>query len=305
MKKALQGIPLYHKAVIELILAGAIWGVSFTLVKWALQDFSTSTLMFWRFLLAVVLGESLMFLFNREEYSKSHSDLWTAMPAGITLGLTLIFQTHGLNYTTATNSSFITTLYVVMIPIASFYFFKTRLQLVHIGLSLLAFAGMGLLLDIYHQNTALNFGDILTLGSAVAATFQILFVGVGARKMQSAFRFNVFQTLWCWLTVMPFLIYEVSFKAVKIIPDHMSSLSVGSIVGLSIFVSLFAFYLQTKSQKILSTTTASMLCLLEAPYSFIFANVFLNEHLNPIQFLGAGIIMLSSVLSVYVERPQN
>ena len=305
MKKALQGIPLYHKAVIELILAGAIWGVSFTLVKWALQDFSTSTLMFWRFLLAIVLGESLMFLFRREEYKNSFSDLWTALPAGVTLGLTLIFQTHGLNYTTATNSSFITTLYVVMIPIASFYFFKTKLEFIHIALSFLAFFGMGLLLDIYHNNSNFNYGDILTLGSAVAATFQILFVGIGARKIKNAFRFNIFQTFWCWLTVIPFLIYEIIFKNIKIIPDQYSMTSIGSIVGLAIFVSLLAFYLQIKSQKILSTTTASMLCLLEAPYSFIFASVFLNERLTPIQFLGAGIIMLSSILSVYVERPQN
>jgi len=305
MKKALQSISIYHRAVLELIIAGAIWGGSFTLVKWALVDFSTSTLIFWRFLFAIVLGETLMFIFQRDQYRNSHSDFKLSMAAGLALGSTLLFQTHGLNFTTATNSSFITSLYVVMIPIASYYFYKTKLHWYHIGLSLLAFIGLGFLLEIYKHNFEYNFGDLITLGASVAGTFHILFVGQGSRKMKNAFRYNIFQTLWSWFVIIPFLIYEMSYKSVHLIPEHVSAKSVLSIIGLSIFVSLLAFFLQIRSQKVLSNTTASMLCLLEAPYSFIFATVFLNEHLSPVQFLGAALIMLSSVLSVYIERPQD
>jgi len=305
MRKTIQSIPIYHRAVIELILAGAIWGASFTLVKWALVDFSTTTLIFWRFLLAIILGESLMFFLQKSEYKKSHSDFKLSMFAGLALGSTLLFQTHGLNYTTATNSSFITSLYVVLIPIASFYFYKTKLHWYHIGLSLLAFVGMGFLLEIYKHSFEFNFGDLITLGAAVAGTFHILFVGHGSRKMQNAFRYNIFQTFWCWLLTIPFVVYEVNFRSIQLIPEHFTTKSILSIICLSIFVSLIAFYLQIKAQKVLTNTTASMLCLLEAPYSFIFATVFLKEQLTYVQFLGAGLIMLSSVLSVYMERPQN
>ena len=68
---------------------------------------------------------------------------------------------------------------------------------------------------------------------------------------------------------------------------------------------MLAFFLQVSSQKVLSTTTASMLCLLEAPFSFLFATLILGETLIGLQILGAFLILLSSALSIYVDRPQH
>jgi drug/metabolite transporter (DMT)-like permease len=295
----------YKRAVLELIFAGAIWGSSFTLAKWALIDFSTSSLIFWRFLWAFLIGEILLLIFQRKVYLNTFSDFWISMPAGFSLGTAIVFQTHGLNFTTATNSSFITSLYVVMLPVASYFIFKSKLTWYHIGLSLLAFLGMGFLLNISTDQLVFNFGDIITIGAAIASTFHIIFVGIGSRKMKNAFRYNTFQTFWSLMIVIPFLIYQMDQKNVEFWPSIVSSKSLLSILGLSIFVSLGAFFLQIRAQKILSNTTASMLCLLEGPYSFIFASVFLAERLSPIQFLGAFIILLSSAMSVYIERPQD
>ncbi|MFN3455848.1 MAG: DMT family transporter [Pseudobdellovibrio sp.] len=305
MRNFLNAVPVYHRAVIELIIAGSIWGASFTLVKWALVDFSTSALIFWRFVVAIILGELTLYILNRDEYKNSHSDLKASFAAGISLGATLIFQTHGLNFTTATNSSFITSLYVVMVPFASFFAFKTLLRWHHVVLSLIAFSGMGLLLNLNKTDFSFNEGDLLTLGAALGGTAHIITVSLGTKKMKSAFRFNVLQTFWALMLLIPFLAYEMVTKNIKIIPDHVGYGSIFSILGLSLFVSLIAFYLQIRAQNVLSTTTASMLCLLEAPYSFIFATVFLKEALSPLQFAGAGLIMLSSLLSVYMERPNN
>ena len=300
----------YKKAVLELIFAGAIWGSSFTLVKWALSDFSSIGLIFFRFILAVLIGEVLYFIFNRKNYFNTLTDFWISIPAGVSLGLALIFQTHGLSYTTATNSSFITSLYVVLLPFVSWFMLKSKLHAHHIYLSVLAFIGMGFLLNINSaSDLKFNFGDLITLGAALASTFHILFVGSGSKKMKDAFRFNTFQTFWSWITVIPFLVlqengilFSTESQLISINPKLQSILSV---VGLALFVSLGAFYLQIKAQKVLSNTTASMLCLLEGPYSFLFASVFLSEKLSPIQFLGAFIILFSSALSVYMERPQN
>lgn len=305
MPLRVKSIPVYNKAVLELVFAGAIWGVSFTLVKWALIDFSTSTLIFWRFLAAFLIGETFLFLLNKKEFLNSHSDILRSFPAGLSLGSALLFQTHGLNYTTATNSSFITSLYVVMIPVASIYYYKTKLHWTHFALSFLAFVGMGFLLDLPKNGFKLNSGDILTLGAAVASTFHIIYVSLGSKKVVSAFRFNTWQTLWSLVIVLPFLGYEMTTKNIQLIPEISSATSVLSILGLSIFVSLGAFYLQIRAQRILSTTTASMLCLLEGPYSFLFAAGLLGERLSPTQFVGAGLILLSSALTVYIERPQD
>jgi drug/metabolite transporter (DMT)-like permease len=295
----------YTRAVLELILAGILWGASFTLVNWALKDFSTSTLIFWRFLLAFIIGEAILFFFFREDFKKSRSDIQLSSLAGFFLALSLILQTQGQIYTTATNSGFITSLYVIIVPIIGGIFYRHKIRPAHFLLSLTAFAGMGLLLNI-HDFSAYKFnqGDLLTLACAVAAAFHIITVGIRAPKTQSAFRFNTYQNFWTLLMVLPFLGYEISQKNISMWPNP-SFKSVASLVSLSVLVSVLAFFLQVRSQKVLSTTTSSLLCLLEAPNAFLFALFFLNESLNPTQIAGMILILSSSAFSIYIDRPDN
>lgn len=305
MRKALAGIPTYHRAVLELFFAGMLWGISFTFVKWALVDFSPATLVFWRFTFAIILGEVVFFIFDREGFKKSHSDYKIGLFAGFGLGASLIFQTIGLQTTTATNSSFITSLYVVMIPFANYFFLKSKVRWYHFALSFVAFLGMGLLLDLPSHGLRLHSGDLFTIMAAVTSTFHIITVGIGSRKMKSGFRFNTSQTFWAWVFLLPFLGYDMTMKDISFFPVVTKYSSVLSVIGLSIFVTLGAFYLQVRAQKVLSNTTASMLCLLEAPYSFLFASVLLSEKLTPIQLIGAIVILSISALTIYIERPKN
>lgn len=305
MRKALAAIPTYHRAVLELFIAGMLWGISFTFVKWALVDFSPTTLVFWRFAFAIVLAEVMFFIFDREGFKKSHSDYKIGLFAGIGLGSSLIFQTIGLQTTTATNSSFITSLYVVLIPFANYFFLKTKVHWYHFALSFVAFLGMGLLLDLPNNGLRLQSGDLFTILVAVTSTFHIIAVGIGSKKMQSGFRFNTSQTFWAWIFLIPFLAYDMSAKNIPFFPPITNYMSVVSVLGLAILVTLGAFYLQVRAQRVLSTTTASMLCLLEAPYSFLFASALLNEKLTPIQLAGAILILGISALTIYVERPKN
>lgn len=305
MRKALASIPIYHRAVLELFIAGMLWGISFTFVKWALIDFKPSTLVFWRFLFAIVLAEILYFIFDREGFKKTHNDYKIAILAGFGLGSSLIFQTIGLQTTSATNSSFITSLYVVLIPFANYFFLKTKVHWYHFALSAIAFLGMGLLLDLPKNGFTLNSGDLFTIAVAFTSALHIMAVGSAAQKMKSGFRFNTAQTFWALIFVLPFLMYDVSAKEIPVVPVVTDYMSVVSIAGLAILVTLGAFYLQVRAQKVLSNTTASMLCLLEAPYSFLFASALLNEKLTPIQLLGAMIILSISAMTVYIERPKN
>lgn len=289
-----------------MIFAALLWGASFIWVRWALEDFSTSTLIFWRYLLAFILGEVFYFIFYREQFKNSHSDIKISALVGFFLGTSLILQTHGLHTTTATNSSFITSLYVILVPIVGSLFYKQKIMLKHILLGSMAFFGMGLLLNLHNLSEfKFNIGDLLTLGCALAAAFHIISVGRTTRLAKSSFRFNNYQNFWTLLLVIPFLIFETTYNQVKLWPEHVSLKGLLSMIGLAIFVSILGFFLQIKSQKVLSTTTASLLCLLEAPFAFLFALVLLQEKINSVQLLGVAVIMLSSVFSVYIDRPKN
>ncbi len=296
----------YNKAVLQLVLAGSIWGLSFICVLWALKDFSTSTLIFWRFLFAFLIGELLLFIFNPKEFRNSMPDIKLSVFSGIALGASLLLQTHGLHFTTATKSSFITSLYVVLIPFASYIFYKKQVKVSHIICGALAFIGMAFLLNL-HSETDLNFnvGDLLTFGCAITSTFHIMFVGSAANKVKSGFRFNTYQTFWALILSLPFLIYEMNAQQIPIWPAHVELRSILSILFLAVFVTLVAFYLQILAQKSLTNSTASLLCLLEAPNAFLFAYLILGEKLVGFQILGIVLILGSSFLSVFIDRPKN
>lgn len=306
---SIKNLSAYQKAVIELVLTGAIWGFAFICIRWCLEDFSTSSLSFWRFVIAFIVGEAVQFTFSRHTFKNSTSDIKFAFFAGLSLGISLLFQTHGMNYTTATKSSFITSLYVVLIPIVGGLFFKHKVTLQHLALGIFAFFGMSLLLDIYQQSDLqinnFNYGDFLTLGCALASSFHILLIGFSANKVKSAFRFNNYQAFWALFPIVPFLLYEMHSKNIPLWPETVHFKSIFGLIVLSLFSNVLAFYLQIRAQKVLSTTTSSLLCLLEAPYAFLFATLILNEKLNLIQFGGVAIILSCSILSVYIDRPKN
>lgn len=299
----------YRIAVLKLFSAAVIWGLSFTLVRWTLESFTTAQLLFWRFLIAFILGEILFFAFNRKDFKKSNSDIKIARNTGIFLGLALLFQIHGLNYTTATNSAFITATYVVLIPFVAFFLYKQKIQKHDVILAALAMVGMILLLNFFSDSqfsmAGFNFGDALTLVSAITAAVQIILIGIYSKTCVSPFRFNTYQTFWALVACTPYVIFETQTKHLSLWPKHVSTLALWGLISLILTVSILAFYLQVSSQKNLPTATASMLCLLEAPFSFIFATILLNESISPLQALGAFIILLSAFLSVYAEQKKS
>lgn len=294
-----------QKSILQLLSAALIWGLSFTLVRWSLESFSTSQILFWRFFLGYFIGEIILYFINPTEFKISKSDFKLARSTGLMLGLSLLFQIHGLNFTTATNSGFITATYVVLIPFISLLVLKQKISWVNIALGLLAMIGITFLLNMWEANSIQDFkfnkGDILTIFSAITAAFQIIYIGIKAKTCKSSFRFNNFQTFWAFVATAPFLIYENYTQSIGLIPDKISSLSLLSLIGLILGVTILAFYLQINAQKHLSTATSSMLCLLEAPFSFIFAALLIGEQINLVQGFGAALIILSAFLAVYSE----
>lgn len=297
------GLSLRTKSITQLFTAALIWGASFTLVIWALESFSTSQILFWRFLLGYLLGELILFAMNREEFKASHSDFKIARYTGTTLGLSLLFQIYGLKFTTATNSGFITATYVVMIPFVSFFISRQKIKWIDIGFALLALFGISLLLNLDSiNNLQLNKGDLLTILSAVGAAFQITYIGIFAKTCKSTFRYNNFQNLWGLIITLPFLIYEMSLTSTGLIPSVISWKSALSVLALILTVTILAFSLQIKAQKNLPITISSMLCLLEAPFSFLFAALLIGEQISFVQGIGALIIMASAALAIYFDR---
>lgn len=285
-----------NRAVAELILAGIIWGASFMAAKFCLESFSTYNLLMSRFFVAFTVGIGIMFVFKRKITVESwKNELRHTWLVGLFLGLTLWLQTYGLNFTSATKSSFITSLYVVLIPVIMILFFRQPSRIGVYGAAVLALVGMYFLVD--PQGGEFNRGDVFTLGCAITSSFHIIYTGWNSKKSQNTFLFNVFQNLWSFVFILPFFFLE---------KDPLRLTHFDMKVGISFFVmaigcSMIGFFLQVRAQKVLSTQLSSMLCLLEGPFATLFAFTLGAESLTPTQFMGAAIILGSCYLAVYLE----
>ncbi|WP_413290975.1 DMT family transporter [Bdellovibrio sp. HCB337] len=292
--------PTPRQAVFELIFAGALWGFGFVATQWALTTWNPVGVLFWRFAGALFLGEILYLIFARTQKTPDgwKEDFKGSIPAGLLLGSFLLLQTIGLQYTTASKSGFITTLYVVFVPIANWLIFKKRLSfamLTMVGGALMGtFLLMGTGLETFTQQ--INIGDLWTLGSAALGAAHIIYIGRFTQKMKNPFRVNNFQSLWSLVAIFPFAFFMSDLQV-----GPINSKALWGIAIIAAACSVLAFYIQVRAQKVLSDTTASMLFLLESPYAFIFAYLLMGDRLTGVQSLGALLILGAALGMVLLE----
>lgn len=278
-----------NRAAIELIFAGVLWGFGFVAAVWALRAFTPTETLVYRFIIASVFGEIIYLALRGVNFTTIREDLIRALPAGFLLGSMLLLQTIGLKYTTATKSGFLTSLYVILVPLINLALFKKKSSVKNYLLVAVALAGTFMLVDANLSD--INVGDLWTLACSVIAALHIIYIGRISNKVGNAFRFNNFQSFWCLLCLLPLLFLQDSVTYTTDIPEAWLG-----ILALGLGSSIVAFYLQIRTQKILSDTTASMLFLLESPFAAIFGFLLLSERLNTFQTTGAIIILLASVL---------
>lgn len=160
-----------RRADLSLLAVAAIWGATFVMVRQAVELVGPFTFLAVRFALA---GGLLVLLFQRR-LRRADRRTWTA---GALLGLFLFagygFQTAGLQHTTASRAGFLTGLSVVLVPLVAWLWLRRApgtgpllgVSLAVVGLALMAWQPGGTL--------ALNRGDWLVVGCAVAFALQIV-----------------------------------------------------------------------------------------------------------------------------------
>jgi drug/metabolite transporter (DMT)-like permease len=228
-----------------------------------------------------------------------------ALP-GFFLAGVIVLQAAGLLHTTATNSGFITCLYILFVPLTEALFFKKRLHPAHGLLVAVALIGTAFICKLNLANLSASKtlrGDVLTVIASLFATGQILAVGRASRKVTSVLAFNAYQSLWAALIALPFALALESGPLLAF--ERLASAGplplIGGMAYLIFGSTLIAFHLQVLGQKVLSPAVASMLFLLESPFAAFFAAVFLGERLDGMQWTGAALIFASAYGVVVLE----
>ncbi len=272
-----------------LLYAALIWGATFVLVKDAVEFVNPIVLVGYRFLIsAFLLGIYIVF---------SGRKLGQGLKEGVILGFILwlvyVPQTIGIQYTSASNSGFITGLFVVFVPIISFLFLKVIPSKHRIISVFLAFVGLWLLTGGYY--TA-NKGDIITLISAISYACHILVADRFVKKDIDLFVIS-FHQFWV-ITVLCFLLVPV-FDLNLVIADVKT---IWVIVFLALFPTLSAFVIQLVAQKNTLPIKVSLIFTMEPVFAAIFAWTYGNEPFILKSAIGGLLIVIAMIIS---ELPVN
>ena len=152
-------------AQIGLVITALIWGATFIVVKDAihLETFPPFIFAALRFFLAAIC---VIFLCDFRYFKQ---DFLGPSICGLILFIGYGFQNYGLEATSPTNSAFITSISVLMVPIILFIF-KIETISIRIWISVfLAFIGIQMI-----SPNGFNFGDKLTFGCALSFAIHII-----------------------------------------------------------------------------------------------------------------------------------
>ena len=276
------------KADLTLFLVAMIWGTAFVAQRIAGQQNVVYLFNGARYLLAALV---VLPFVNRKGSIPRGQWKWMFV-AGMMLFLGSALQQAGIVYTTAGNAGFITSLYVVLIPVVLFLFWKEKPH--WIAIIAVALAVIGAFLLSTGGRFVFRFGDALELVGALFWTFHVIVLGKFASRYD-AMSFSVGQLAICGLLNLVIGIF--------VEPIHsLANISlIGSIIYTAIFSLGIAYTLQIWAQRHTPPTDAALILGLESVFSVISGWVILHENLVPIQIFGCCLILFAVLLSQFKE----
>jgi len=267
-----------------LFYAAAIWGSTFFIVKNALEGIDPIVMVAFRFLLAgiILLGYLI--------YKKKNifSNLKTSFFLAIILVFLYIPQTVGLKYTTASNSGFITGLFVAFIPLFLRFIFKVKPKIMEIIASVVSLLGLWILTGGMKD---INYGDTLTLLAAVTYALHVLFSDKYMKQGLDPIIVSCQQFLFVGLMSLAYaLILDLPLEIT-------STYAWKATIFLAIFPTLSAFLIQMFAQKIRSPLRVSFIFALEPVFAALFAWTLGNEEVISHRAIGGCLIFAALIIS--------
>jgi drug/metabolite transporter (DMT)-like permease len=287
-------IAMRLKADLSLLLVSIIWGSAFVAQRVAGQMGSVYWFNGARYLLAAVVvlpfvikangSSTRIHVITRDQYQ------WMFL-AGSVLFLGSALQQLGLVYTTAGNAGFITSLYVVLVPVVLFLAWHEKVH--WISLVAVMLAGVGAFLLSTGGRFEIRAGDVIELGGAIFWTLHVIVLGKYAARFESM-SFSVGQLVVCGL-----LNLGVALLAEKFVAWNLSLL--GAIAYTALFSLGLCYTLQVWAQRHTPPADAALILSLESVFAVIAGWFLLDEKLGPVQVFGCILIFVAVLLSQFKE----
>ena len=295
-----------------LLLVAFVWGTTFIFQRISTGTMGTFSFIGLRFLLGALAILPLVFRQKDRQEKPGSPEHGTAPPAaagtgpqqqqdkpwplwlcGCIIGCMLFggsaFQQQGLFYTTAGKAAFITSLYIIAVPLAGLLVGQP-LRITHITGCVLAVSGL-YFLAFHSDGRPLNFGDFLTLVGVLFWTLQILFID----------RFVRWYPGICLAEGQFITASVLGFAAMLLTKESLSAEIIRQtavpVLYAGIMSSGVGYTLQIIGQAKVPPTEATMLMSCEMIFGALSGFLFLNEAMTLREFAGCFLMTCGVFMS--------
>lgn len=278
--------------VIILVCAAIIWGMSFAFQRSGMDYIGPFTFQAARNFLAVLsIGIVLVITHGKDAFKFSKETLKGGILCGIILSIAVNIQQIGIVDTSAGKAGFITALYIIFVPIASFLVLKQKLE-PKVWIAVVV-AAVGMYLLCIKEDFTIGEGDIWILGCALMYTGHILVTGHYATRadaIQVSFLQFVIATI-----VSAIFMFVLETPQWSAIWDARTA-----IFYCGVFSGGVGYTLQIIGQKFARPTPASLAMSLESVFSAVGGWIILQEVMSTKELFGAA-LMFCAILIVEIN----
>lgn len=239
----------------------------------------------------------VIFLFRRKQGSNLKKAIIFGFIIAIDLTIFSYLQQIVALENTPGKTGFITTMYIVEVPVVSFLVFRKKIN-PQVLLSLVfALAGLILLCDL--SNFAIKTSDILTLISSFCLCIQIMVLGRYCSDVDSI----EFSMCTSFFTALFSLIGAIVSKEGFDMNAYKQAIIPLLYVGL--VCAAVGVSLQAYAQKTLDETTASLILSLESLFSVFAGYMLLDDALSKKELVGCLLMFIAVVMCVTAQNKKK
>ncbi len=285
-----------------LLVAAFIWGSAFVAQSEGMNYVGPFTYVFFRSVtgtLVLMLTVILFRIINSRRKNFTPPDIRASIKGGLCCGAVMFtatsFQQFGIGRTTAGKAGFVTTLYIIIVPVIGF-FMKKKTPLRIWICALAAIAGFWLL--CIKQDFTVSSGDLLVLVCAFFFSLHIMTVDHFSEKNIDAVLMSCVQFAVAAVLALPsMLIFE---------EPHMSSVVSAAVPILyaGVLSSGVAFTLQIFAQKDTDPTVATMIMSLESVFAAVTGWLILNESMSVKETAGC-VLVFAAVIAAQLPAKEK
>lgn len=280
------------KYSLVFLLIAIIWGFAFAVQSIGGDNVGSFTFYAFRSYFSVITMFILLGLKKDKDIKENVYSIKWGLIGGIITCIAYLLQQEALNYTTAGSTSFITSIYVALVPALGIFIGKKTDVKTWLCVAL-EFVGLCLL--CIKEGFSINYGDILAFGCSILFAVHILLIDAGVNKSGQQLDSIIFcTTQYCVCAVISTILMfmfetPINTEGVK---ASLLPLAYAGILSSSICITL-----QVEGQKHLDPTVASLILCLEGVFGALGGWLLLGETLSTKELIGCVIIFIAIILS--------